>query len=164
MRGMGRLYTCQSAVVSITAQQDLLYFKPAAEKPILVEHFEIIAAGGTADAGDAQEELWDIEAIDVPTTVTVGSGGSSVTPRPQMPSDTAAGFTCRANDTTKATSSGTIVPVWPTGMNNRIGLPVTPIPEHGLWVSSTAALVIRLNTTPADAILVSVLAKVREFG
>lgn len=164
MRGMGRLYYVSFAAVAVTAQQDLIYIKPAADKPCLVEALKLAASGGAADAGDAQEELFDVQTIRLPATVTVGSGGSSFTPIPQNPADAAAGFTARINDTTKATTSGSAQALDPDGMNNRAPYLELPIPEHAFWVANAQALVFRLNTTPADSILLSGSARVREFG
>lgn len=164
MMGAGRLYVVPFVAVAVTAQQDLLYLKPAADKPIILEAVYLNAVGGSADAGDGQEELLDVEIIRLPATVTVGSGGTSVTPTPVMPSDTAAGFTARANDTTKATTSGTALVEHPDMMNNRAGWPYAGPAEHREWCFNAQALVVRLNTTVADSILLGGVAKVRELG
>jgi hypothetical protein len=163
MRGIGRLYSVEFHAVSVTAQQDFFYIKPAADKITWIESVNIAASGGTADAGDAQEELFDIEIIRLPATVTVGSGGGSFTPTPQAVNDAAAGFTARINDTTKATTSGTATVVWADGMNSRAGWIYLPPPEHTAMVANAQAIVVRLNTTPADAILLSGTALVREL-
>lgn len=163
MIGLGRLYAVTFKAVTVSAQQDLFYVKPAADKPILLEYCEITVSGGTADAGDAQEELLEIAVRYVPATVTASSGGSSVTPSPMAINDAAAGFTARANDTTKATSSGTITDRLPSGMNNRAGWIWTPRPEHQPIVANAAAAVVRLDTTPADALVMSGLLLVREL-
>lgn len=162
--GHGRLYVVEFHAVSVTAQQDLIYLKPAADMPIEIEEIKIAVTGGTADAGDAQEELYDIEVIRLPTTVTVGSGGSSFTPTPVQPSDTAAGFTARVNDTTVATTSGTAANLDSDGMNSRVPYIYTPTPEHRMPCFNASAVVCRLKTTPADAVLLNGKALVREFG
>lgn len=161
--GLGRLYGVEFHAIACTAQQDLFYFKPAADKVISIEMIKIAASGGTADAGDAQEELFDIECIYLPSTVTAGSAGSSFTPVPKSINDAAAGFTARTNDTTIATTSGTAANRDSDGMNSRIPYIWLPPPEHRDLVANAAAFVCRLKTTPADSILLSGTALVREF-
>ena len=164
MIGAGRLYVVEFHAVAATAQQDLFYLKPAADKPIVLEQLYLAASGGTADAGDAQEELLELRVVRLPATVTVGSGGNSFTPNPQQPADTAAGFTARINDTTKATTSGTALVLHSDAMNNRSPYQLPPAPEHRLWAFNATALTVQLDTTPADSILLNGTALVREFG
>ena len=77
MIGIGRLYTVGFEAVSIAAQQDFFYIKPAADKICILEGVYLSNVGGTADAGDAQEELLEIIMLRLPATVTVGSGGTA---------------------------------------------------------------------------------------
>lgn len=163
MMGLGRLYVVEFHGVAITAQQDLFYIKPAADKPVSIELVKFSVAGVSADAGDAQEELYQIECVYVPATVTVGSGGTSMTPNPKIVNDTAAGFTARVNDTTKATSSGTIVNRDSDGMNSRNPYYWCPAPEHRDVVGNAAAFCARLNSTPTDSILCNGTMLVREL-
>jgi hypothetical protein len=144
----GRAYAVTFSAVAATAQQDLFYLKPAADKAIQVEWAVVRNVTGVTDAGDAKEDLWRVELIYLPATVTVGSGGTSATPAPLEVNDTAASFTARVNDTTKATTSGTAVTLHADGMNNRIGFDYYPVPEHRTVVANAAAVVLRLNTTP----------------
>jgi hypothetical protein len=161
--GLGRLYTISFAAVSCTVAQDLFYCKPAADKPCVLEAAYVSNVGGTADAGDAQEELLRLEIIRLPTTVTVGSGGTAPTIVPININDTAGSFAQRANDTTVATTSGTSATLHADGWNVRSGFPWTPPPEHRFPVANASALVIRLNTAPNDAILLSGTAYFREL-
>lgn len=163
MIGVGRLYTVVFTAVSCTAQQDFFYIKPAADKVCVLEAVYIGNVGIAADAGDAQEELWDVEIIRVPATVTAGSGGTAPTPNPTTTNDAAAGFTSRVNDTTKATTSGTLLTLHSDSLNVRIPYVWLPPPEHRFLVANAQALVFRLNSTPTDAILLSGTAYVREL-
>lgn len=163
MIGMGRAYAVEFHNVSVAAQQDLFYVKPAADKICVIEAVYLAAVGGTADAGDAQEELWDLELIRVPATVTASSGGNSMTPNPLSTNDTAAGFAARINDTAKATTSGTLVNLHSDGSNVRIPYVWMPPPEHRPLVANAQAVVFRLNTTPADAVLMNGTMIVREM-
>lgn len=162
--GVGRLYAVEFHNVTVSAQQDFMYIKPAADKVCFIELVKAAIVGGTADAGDAQEELLDVELIRLPATVTVGSGGSSFTPTPVLTSDAAAGFTARINDTTKATTSGTALNIDSDGMNSRDPYIYTPAPEHRPFVANAQAIVFRLNTTPADSTVMNGTMLVRELG
>lgn len=155
MIGIGRLYSVVFTAVTVSAQQDLVYIKPAADKICIVEAIYLAASGGTADAGDAQEELLRIEVIRVPSTVTVGSGGSAVTPAPVIPNDAAAGFTARTNDTTVATTSGSLQSKYLTGLNIRIPTPFVVPPEWRMVIANAEAIVVRLNLAPNDSVNVS---------
>lgn len=148
----GRVYTAEFHAVSVSAQQDLFYIKPAADKICHLHAVYLSNVGGTADAGDAQEELWRIEIIKIPATVTVGSGGGAFTPTPVNVNDAAAGATVRINDTTVATTSGTAIVHHADGMNVRIPYVYLPPPEHRVAIANAAALVVRLVSTPADAV------------
>lgn len=162
MMGLGRLYAVTFTNVTVSAAQDLFYIKPAADKPVYVEMVKLAVVGGTADAGDAQEELYDLRIVRLPATVTVGSGGSAFTPLPLMSADAAAGFTARINDTTIATSSSALQVLDADGMNSRVPFQYLPAPEHRLPVSNAAAIVVRLSTAPADAVAMSGVCLVRE--
>jgi hypothetical protein len=161
--GLGRAYTVTFVAVAVTATQDLFYIKPAADKPCIIEQFSVSNVGGTADAGDAQEELLRIELIRLPATVTVGSGGTAPTPNPIAVNDAAAGFTARVNDTTVATTSGTAKTLLADGFNVRVPYLWLPVPEHRIPVSNAEAVVVRLNLAPADSINLSGTITVREL-
>lgn len=163
MIGLGRAYTVTFAATAVTAVQDLWYIKPAADKGVYIEYCEVNNVGGTADAGDAQEELLRVEIIRLPATVTVGSGGTAPTPTPLAVNDTAASFTARVNDTTVATTSGTAKTVIASGFNVRTGWLWAPVPEHRIPVANAEALVVRLNLAPADSINLSGTLIVREL-
>lgn len=163
MIGIGRAYAVEFHAVSVSAQQDFFYIKPAADKICVIEAVYLSNVGGAADAGDAQEELYRIEFIRLPATVTVGSAGSSMTPNPTATNDTAAGFTARVNDTTVATTSGTALNLHSDGMNVRVPYVWMPPPEHRLLVANAQAVVVRLVTTPADAVTMNGTCIVREL-
>jgi hypothetical protein len=163
MIGIGRAYVVDFKAVSLAAQQDLFYIKPAADKICIIEAVYLSNVGIAADAGDAQEELWDVECLYVPATVTAGSGGTAPTPQPLAINDAAAGFTARVNDTTKATSSGTIVDRHADGWNVRIPYVWLPPPAHYPIVANAAAIVFRLNSTPTDAVTCNGTMIVREL-
>jgi hypothetical protein len=164
---IGRTYTLQFQNVAVSAQQDLFYIKPAADKITVLEAVYLMNTGGTADAGDAQEEMFRIEFIRLPATVTVGSGGTASgtggTIQPLSVNDAAAGFTGRVNDTAVATTSGTAANIHSDGMNVRVPYVWLPPPEHRILVANAQALVVRLVTTPADAVTMDGTALIREI-
>lgn len=168
MIGFGRLYSVTFVNTSISAQQDIFYIKPAADKICIIEGVYLANVGGSADAGDAQEELYDLEILRLPATVTVGSGGTAITTNTAnyaavSVNDANGAFTARSNDTTKATSSGTIKTMHADGWNVRIPYVWMPPPEHRVMVANAEAVVVRLNTTPADAVTCNGTILVREM-
>lgn len=163
MIGVGRCYAVEFHTIAVTAQQDFFYIKPAADKICIIESIILGVAGGASDAGDAQEELLDLQFIRVPATVTVGSGGNAFTPNPTAINDAAAGFTARINDTTIATTSATLLGMHSDTMNTRVPYAWPPAPEHRHIVANAQAWVCRLKTTPADSILMNGTCIVREL-
>lgn len=166
MIGAGRLYSVVFDNVTLTASggdQDLFYIKPAADKICILEAVYVSNVGGTADAGDAQEELVRMNYIRLPATVTVGSGGTNPTPNPTITNDAAAGFTGRVNDTTVATTSGTALTLHSDGWNVRIPYVYLPPPEHRMIVANAQALVVRMSSTLNDDMAASGTAYVREL-
>jgi hypothetical protein len=163
MIGLGRLYAVSFAAVSVTAQQDFFYVKPATDKICIIEAIYLSNVGIGADAGDAQEELYALALSYLPSTVTAGTGGSSVTPAPLSVNDAAAGFAACVNDTGKATTNGTAITRHSDGWNVRVPYIWLPPPEHRTIVANAAAITLQLNSTPTDAILISGTMLVREM-
>lgn len=164
---MGRIYAVpfNGTVTAAGGDTDLWSFQPASNKPILLRGFTL---GQTTEFGDAQEEEMRITVKLLPATFTVGSGGSSVTAKSPQNStlDPTWGFTARTNDTTVATSSGTVEIKGEFGWNERN----TPC---DYWWPDAAfcpgafngqGLVIRNETTLADDLTFSGVAYVEEMG
>lgn len=161
----GRLYTVSFENVAITAAQDLFMIAPATNKPVLLYGLTIDNVGGTADAGDAQEEL--LRVLIARGYATVGSGGSSFTPTPvHSVAGAAAGFTARTNDTTVAVvGGGTVVNVAALGWNVRVPLREFWPEEASVGCSATdTRIVVRLVSTVNDSIAVSGTLYVCEQG
>ena len=154
-----RVYTVEFNAVSVSVQQDFFELTPADDKPI-----EILGVfiSQHSDFGDAQDELLLYQCIRGFTTS--GSGGSTATPRPLDRSGPAAGFTCEINNTTKA-NTGTTNTLHSDSFNVRAGLGLW-LPEGCEWGASQAdtTIVVRLNSTPADAITANGTLYVRETG
>ena len=160
---IGRIYSVVFDNVSIAAAQDLFALTPADDKPIELLALYLSNVGGTADAGDAAEELLRLSIIRGFTTI--GSGGSAPTPQPvQSTVDSASGFTARVNDTTLATT-GTTGTLHCDGWNIRVPYQLIWLPENrpGATQANTT-IVVRLVTAPADAVLCSWTLYVMERG
>lgn len=146
----GRLYSVSFAGVAITATQDLFTIIPGATKICAIHSFEL------AQVTKTSVEILRARLRLVPATVTAGSGGSAPTPVPFSSGDAAATFTARANDTTPATSSGTILDLWADQWNLLNGLLwVPPITNRPFVIAPGAAAVLSLGTAPAASITAS---------
>lgn len=154
-----RIYTVSFTAVAVTAQQDFFEITPADDKPCKILGLFL---GQSSDAGDAQDEQLGLRVIRGFTTG--GSGGSAPTPRPNNPSDAAAGFTAEVNNTTVATT-GTTNDLHCDAFNVRAGYPLW-LPDGCEWVvtQGQTSLVVRLITTPNDSITMSGTLYVAEQG
>ncbi len=137
--------------------------KPAPDKVCIIEKVTLGCSGVGVDAGDAQEELYELGFRYLTATVTASSGGSSFTPVPNLVNDAAAGFTARINDTTKTTSSGSTATRWADTWNSRVPYMYEPQPEHQTAVGNAAAFDVVLNSTPGDSVLMNGTLWVREL-
>lgn len=147
---MARVYTATMADVAITAAQDMFYILAATNKPIEIHSVQI--SQKTLTSWEARGLLF----LRIPATVTVGSGGSSITARPMLPNDTAASVTARINDTTSATSSGTIVNLGGDTFNVLNGFYWSPAGnDDRIIISGGEAFVVKLVTAPSASMTTS---------
>jgi hypothetical protein len=155
-----RLYSVSFENVAVTASQDLFYIAPADDKPCVVH---AVYLGQTTEIGDAMEEQVRIKMIR--GHATVGSGGSAPTPRPLSPSDGAAGFVARVNDTTIA-SAGTAVDLHADTWQLRGPYQVifTPEMRHQVTQAAGVTWVVRLMAAPTDSVTMSGTIYVAELG
>jgi hypothetical protein len=132
---------------------DLLSIQPADDKPCRLIGWIV---GQTSEVADAAEESLRLTVRHMTATVSIGSGGSSVTPVANRPGTTdivAAGFTARCNDTTVATTNGTSTIMEEMAWNIRNSPWERWIPEEQRPVAIQGeALIVRMETTPADDI------------
>lgn len=154
-----RVYYVDLPPTAVTVAADLVELTPASNKPIVVLWGEIFQ---TTDVGDAAEEI--IGLLWVRGHTTSGSGGSTSTPRPKNPSDTAAGFTAEIFNTTAA-SAGTGVNLPRHGWNVRMPCPLQYTPETCPEASAAnTTLVLRMAAAPADSLTISGYLAVMELG
>lgn len=98
---MGRVYTV-SAVATLSAAADLIAIYTGARAVRL--HGFTIGQTSSATVGNLA-----ISVKRLGGTLVNGTGGSAPTPVPVQPNDVAATFTARANDTSQATGTATVV-------------------------------------------------------
>lgn len=96
-------------------------------------------------------------------TVTNGSGGGAVTPRPLDGGDAAATFTARANDSTQATTNGSTVNHYPGWGHTYSGYGETP-GEPVIVPPSCAGVLECLNASIQGAPNLSYFMEVEEIG
>lgn len=146
---MGRVYSLSFSDVAVSAAQDLLIAQASSSVPIAVH--SVTLTQKTLTAWEAK----NVRIRRVPATVTLGSGGSTPTPRPLLKNDAAAGGTYHANDTTPATSSGTIVDLHSEEWNFLNGFYYLPPPEDRPVIGVSEAVTVKLDTAPSAAMTCS---------
>lgn len=146
---MGRVYAVPFSAVAVTAAQDLVEASPGDDLLLRLIGWKLFQ---TSDHGDAQAEGLSLTVIRGHTVA--GSGGTSVTPARLDPTDSAATFTAKVNNTTVA-SSGTPITVQAGGWNLQAGADEY-LPEELRPVArqSDGTLVVRMSA-PADSITAS---------
>lgn len=155
---MSGSYTVTFSNVAVSAQQDLIAVVAASTKPLLITGYGF---SQTNRGGDAQEEILQIALQSGANTV--GSGGNAVTPVANDSGGSAASFTARRNDTTKA-SSGTIVEHYTHSWNIRGEYErVLPEPMQILLSSGRRACLV-LTETPGQSITMSGWMSLQEIG
>ena len=141
-----RGYTVASAGVSVSAVQDLIALYASSSAPLLLEGYEI---GQVTLTGIAMLK-YSVKRI--AASVTPGSGGSAVTPRPDLSGDSAATFTARANDTTQALGTAVVLDADAVNVVNGTGI-ITP-PYGRVWsCKANEALILSLDTAPASTVM-----------
>lgn len=150
---MSRVYRVPytGTITNAGGDADLVSLLPADDKPIRIIGWII---SQSSEVADAAEENLRITLRHMTATVTIGSGGSAVTPvanRPGTGEVVAAGFTARCNDATVATTSGTSVIMEELAWNERNTPWERYIPEELRPVAVQGeALIVRMESTPAD--------------
>ena len=166
MIGAGRAYAVtfdNQTVANASGDYDLWSATPAADKPFIVEAIYLSNVGGTADAGDAQEELLRLRFLRMTATVTI-TGGTSANVTPLLRNDTAASFTAKHIHATVATTTGATEVLHNDGWNVRIPYVWLPPPEHRYVISTNGTyFIVRSDSTLADDISVSGTMILREM-
>lgn len=161
---MPRLYTVSFEQVAVVAPQDLLQINGAAGKMLRIKR----TALSSTDTTIPTSQMIALRARFLPATVTNGSVGTAPTPARTDPGDAAPSFTAYANNTTKATSSGTPVVLFEGGCHVYNGYDAT-FEEDGRGAASPAigpgeAWVFELLSTVSGTVHLSGTVWVEEVG
>lgn len=111
---MPRAYVCPITNSNTNTVCDLFQINGVSGKTVRIIAVSI-AAVNNASAPTNQQLMFQCKYL--PATVSNGSGGVSITPRPLDPGDTAAAFNCTGGNTTPATSNGTVTNMKSFGFN-----------------------------------------------
>ncbi len=159
---MSRVYTIEFENATITnagGSRELFYIEPVVNKPVKILGWKFVQI---SDLGDANEEVLRVRMIRGHTTAS--SGGANPDAAPLNPSDTAAAFDARTNDTTLA-SGGTAVNIESGGFNIRVGEQVFLPEQYRPAVTATQeSIVLRLMAAPSEDMSMSGTLWVEEEG
>lgn len=156
---MGRIYTVGFKAVTISAVQDLIALKGSTGKVCRLRRVWL----GMNDTALQTPQGVKLNVKYASATITLGSGGSTPTPRPSDPGDAAASFTAHANDTTQATTSGSFVDLVPDGGHN-YGRYEFGWGNNGPLFGLNEGIVFELNSTVSGTCVFSGGAEVEEMG
>jgi hypothetical protein len=155
---MSRTYSVSFEQVACSAPQDLVEI--IGGSGVMLRILSVSVA--MTDTSPPTNQQFAVRARRLPATVSGGSGGSSPTPQPEDGGDAAATFTAKANNTSKATTSGTASVLLEDGVNQFTGFAwVFPKPPT---VGPAQAFVWELLSTPSTAIHLSGTVLVEEIG
>ncbi len=157
---MPRNYTVtveNQTIATADGDVDFVELDAGAEKPIELYGIGLYI---TSEVQEAQEEWVRCQVIRGHTT---SGNGTSATPRPVSPDDSAAGFVAETYSTTIA-SAGTAVNLHSFGFNVRAGYEIFYPEGAGFWTSGTSLLVVRMLAALADAATINMTFWVREYS
>lgn len=164
---MSRIYSVpfNGTITNAGTDTDIWSLQPADDKPIILRGFTL---GQTSEISDTGEEMLRITVKYLPATFTVGSGGAAVTATVPInePGGQAWSATVRTNDTTVATSSGTVLVKDEFGWNVR-NAPYErwyPDERYATYSAQTTGIIIRCESTVIDDITFSGVAFFEEIG
>ena len=155
---MFRTYTVSTNAVVGAAAMDLALIIGAAGKVCRVIRLECSAT----DAAAPTSGEMNFRCRYLSATVTPGSGGTTPTPSRMIQGDAAASFTAHANDTSGATSSGSVVVLWSGAAHVLTGLDYM-FPEPPT-VNVSTAVTFELLTLPSGTIHLDMCVTVEEIG
>lgn len=158
---MGRMYAVAFVGTEVTNAQDLFEVIAASGKAVVL-HGLVISQ--ESDATDANDAMLPIEVVRMTATVTSGTGGSTPTPVPLAPSDTAFAGTVDTLNTSGASTDGGSYRVLADAFNVRSGYQLWWPPEARPQCVGAQAFVVRLPETPVSAITMSATIYFEEIG
>ncbi len=157
---MGRIYTASFQNSAYTAANDFLELLSGSAVVVAIHEITITQS---TEIGDAQAEMFRVTVHRVTASPTSGSGGSTPTPIPHNPTDTAATSTVEANNSTPL-SGGTSVLLREEAVHIANGFYYQPIPEDRIFLAPSTRLMVKIASTPADSISFSGTITFEEIG
>lgn len=155
---IGRVYTVSFDNVAVTAVQDLFgLYVGTAPGSILLHEVRLGQISATT-VGNLRVSIRRL-----PATVSSGSGGSAGTVQPRIFGDAAATMTARINDTTPATTGGTVQTMIADVFNVVNGWLYLPAPDDRILAQRTQAIIVSLLTAPLSSETMSGTAVVEEI-
>lgn len=152
---MARTYTAQSNNVSVSAVQDLISLQTTSAMVMEIDELSLGQITATT-IGNLRCSFKRFSG-----GYSIGSAGTSATPRPHVFGDSAAIVTARMNDTAQ-TSGGTSVTLDSDALNVINGYTKLAAPEDRWSFTISQAFVWSLDSAPASAETMSVKATFRE--
>ena len=155
---MPRRYRVVFEQVTVSAAQDMLQITGASGKMLRILRAWVNSTNTTLPTS----QMIAIRCRTLPATVTNGSGGTTPTIQKTDIGDASASFTALANNTTKATTSGTAVINDDTGTHISAGYDnmfITPPP-----IGPSEAFVFELLSTVSGTVALSGGVEVEEIG
>lgn len=155
---MPRRYIVESEAIAVSAAQDLMQIKGASGKILRI----INCKTGATDTTLVTAQSISTRGRFLPATVTDGTGGASATARALDPGDAGASFIALANNTVKATTTGTAAIVHEAGNHIFAGEDYTyPTPPI---VGPNESYVYELLSTVTGTVHLSTKVEVEEIG
>jgi len=143
-------HTAMFKGVSVTAQQDLFELKAPTNGTVRIHGFVL---SQESEIGDAQEEMLRLTMNRGQSTMSSGSGGTTLTVPPRRRGDPAFGGTVEANNTTILSGSPDLTEQLEAhSWNERVPYIFWWTPEARPLVLPSEFWTLRLETTPADAV------------
>jgi hypothetical protein len=152
---MARTYTAENDGLSVSAAMDLISLQTTAGMVAEVDELDCGQITATS-VGNLKCTFKRFSGA-----YSIGSAGSSVTPRPHVFGDSAATVTARSGDTTQ-TTSGTSVKLGADVINVINGYQKLPSPEDRWSFTISQAFVWSLDTAPGSAETFNLQATFRE--
>ena len=156
---MARQYAVTFEKISVSGTQDLFQIIGASGKMLRIKSVSLSDVDATAPSTNMQLAL---RCRYLPATVTNGSGGGTPAIGKMDPGDAAASFTALSNNTTKATTSGTVAILLEDGCNIYAGYSY-PFPAPPV-VGPSESFVFELITAPPSGVTLNGTVLVEEIG
>jgi len=155
---MGRIYTAPFVSIAVTVVQDLWELLLPSDLVVLIHAIELTQRTSTTS------EILSVSLKLIPLTVTSGSGGGTITPSKNDEGDITSSVTVERNNTTRASSSGSIETKRQWDWNIIPGLHKTFTPDMRPVLSPSSTYVVGLEIAPGTSMNISGVLTYEEIG